>query len=342
MQFIEQEKAARNKLEQELAKLAEITPASLVRTEELGRQLDFSKGTVVFERVLGLFKSLKEANLDNVSHQTLTNLASQAEDANGRFRQIKDFNANQGNPAGTRDSLIQSLGDHYHHYFENISPIVAYAVRRGTDFERLETEARQSVTALQSFRLEQEQKATVMLADIQSTLDKVRRAAAEVGVAQHSIHFKEQADEHLARGKKWLIATVIFGAVTLLYAIAVGVYYIVWNPQVTPGLAVQLGIAKLFVFSVLYFATLWSAKLFKSHWHNYVVNKHRQNALSSFETFVKAAADDQTKNAVLVQATKSIFSQVHSGFVTGEPDGGPTPQILEIVRSVTGQKAGGP
>jgi hypothetical protein len=146
----------------------------------------------------------------------------------------------------------------------------------------------------------------------------------------------------MMRSKKWLTGTCWLAAATLVYALVVGAYYIFAAPQLNASQAVQLGIAKLFIFSVMYFATLWSAKMFKSHWHNYVVNKHRQNALSTFETFVKAASDDQTKNAVLVQATQSIFSQVHSGFVPAEPDSGSTPQVLEIVRSVTGQKSSAP
>lgn len=340
MQFIQQEEQARTKLTQELEKLKQITPESLVRTEDLGRQLDFSKGMVVFERVLGLFMALKDANLDNLSYQALNNLATKAEDANQKFKQIKEFNPNQSNPSGTRDTLIQNLGETYHQYFDAISHILAYSVRKGTDFERLESEARQSLTDLQRIKFEQEQKASAMLADIQATLEKVRRAAAEVGVAQHSIHFKEQADDHLSRSRQWLVGTCWLGGITLLYALGVGAYYIIVAPQLNASQSVQLGIAKLFVFSVLYFATLWSAKMFKAHWHNYVVNKHRQNALSTFETFVKAASDDQTKNAVLVQATQSIFSQAHSGFVSGEPDGTGTPQVLEIVRSVTAPRTG--
>jgi hypothetical protein len=78
--------------------------------------------------------------------------------------------------------------------------------------------------------------------------------------------------------------------------------------------------------------------MYRSQWHNHVVNKHRQNALSTFETFVKAASDEQTKNAVLIQATQCIFSQQPTGFVAHDSDGAPSPQILEIVRGVVADK----
>ena len=49
-----------------------------------------------------------------------------------------------------------------------------------------------------------------------------------------------------------------------------------------------------------------------------------------------ASADEQTKNAVLLQATKCIFSAQNTGYL-GQPDkdseGGP--QILEVWRSLS-------
>ncbi|MFC1693182.1 hypothetical protein ACFL1R_06730 [Candidatus Latescibacterota bacterium] len=113
---------------------------------------------------------------------------------------------------------------------------------------------------------------------------------------------------------------------------------IVYSAKITEfnGLqSIQFGIAKLVIFSVLYTATLWIGKIYKSQWHNYIVNKHRQNALSSFETFVEATSDEQTKNAVLLQATNSIFSPQNSGFIPGT-EHSTSPQILEIIRGVMG------
>jgi len=68
------------------------------------------------------------------------------------------------------------------------------------------------------------------------------------------------------------------------------------------------------------------------------VNQHRQNALSTFETFVKAAADDQTKGAVLLQATQAIFTPQVTGFIAQESDSGGPAQVLEIFRSASSGK----
>ncbi len=64
-----------------------------------------------------------------------------------------------------------------------------------------------------------------------------------------------------------------------------------------------------------------------------MVNRHRQNALSTFEAFVKAASDDDTKNAVLLRATEAIFSLAPSGYVERQSEGQMTPQVIEVLRA---------
>ena len=79
---------------------------------------------------------------------------------------------------------------------------------------------------------------------------------------------------------------------------------------------------------------VWTGRVYKAHRHNYVINKHRQNALRTFEAFVKAAKDEQTKSAVLLQATQCIFSPQPTGYLTHEAEPSGSPQILEIIRSM--------
>jgi hypothetical protein len=68
------------------------------------------------------------------------------------------------------------------------------------------------------------------------------------------------------------------------------------------------------VFSLLLSGMLWVGRIYRAARHNYVVNKHRQNALRTFETFVKSA-DPQIKSAVLLQTTGCIFTAQNTGYV---------------------------
>jgi len=341
-QVLQEQEAARRKLDEALRKLAEIAPDSLVRSEELGSALDFRKGVEVFRRSLGLFKSLQESNLDGFPTPILHQLTQVAQETLQAFQQIQQFNpTGQNTPASVRDNLINQVAIVYDRHFPQIAPVIAYSVRRGTDFERLEREARATLDAVTEIKTGLEKRTSEIVKQAQDALKQVQQAAAEVGVAQHAIHFRQEAAEHLRRSRQWLIATVLLGVLTLGFAVWVLYSYRTAPADLTTAQSLQLGIAKLFVFSVLSFAVVWSGRMYRAQWHNYVVNKHRQNALSTFETFVKAASDDQTKNAVLIQATQCIFSPQATGFVSHEPEAMPPAQILEIVRGTARDRPSG-
>lgn len=336
IQRLVQEEQVRNTLRETLKQLISISSESLVRAKELGTSLNFEEGKLVFERTLKLFRDLNDLNIDTIPYNTLNRLNDSTNQALQRFNEIIKFDPlSASNPAQRRIDLINTLANEYDGYFQIITPVISFSLRKGIDFDQLEHNARNLVSKMEQNAQKQKELADAQLRNITETLEKVRRAAAEVGVAQHSVHFKEQADEHMKKTTGWLIATAIFGGLTLIFGGVNMWYYATHITQLTNPQSIQLGISKLVIFSILYSAAFWSGRVYKSQWHNYIINKHRQNALSTFETFVKAASDEQTKNAVLLQATQSIFSPQNSGFVSHGKDAVTSPQILEVIKNVT-------
>jgi hypothetical protein len=132
---------------------------------------------------------------------------------------------------------------------------------------------------------------------------------------------------------------MLFGVLTILYAVFnLAPHLNELDPAVQTGKVLALSLPRLVVIFVLTFALIWAARNFAASRHNFVVNRHRQNALSSFETFVKGTGDPQTKDAILLQATQSIFVPQDTGFVKLEATPQPGGQILEIFRGVSGGK----
>ncbi|GAB1402311.1 hypothetical protein MASR1M68_12220 [Elusimicrobiota bacterium] len=72
---------------------------------------------------------------------------------------------------------------------------------------------------------------------------------------------------------------------------------------------VQFTFSKIIIFSSLFFLLTLAFKSYKASKHNEILNKHRQNAITTFEKFVKSANDDKTKNAVLLQTVNAICSK---------------------------------
>lgn len=333
---LEEEKGTREQVAQSCAQIANVGVDTLVRADELGTSLNFGDGIELFRRIVRVFKDLRDSNLDGVPLATLKQLSDFASRVQASFQQIRAFNPAEGNPVQTRNQLMNNLVQLYQEFFPIISSVISYAIRKGTDFEKLEVEASKLVSDMKALGDAQKAEADKTALQMKEIVDQVRRSAAEVGVTQHNVHFRDQAEEHLMSSGKWLKATVAFGSVAIVFGVLATVYFLFWPPTLTSSQSLQVAVSKVILFSILSFSTVWVGRIYRAHWHNYIVNKHRQNALSTFETFVKASSDDQTKNAVLLQATQSIFSQANSGFSPSEGDAGQPTQILEVVRSVTG------
>jgi hypothetical protein len=338
MATFEEEKQQYQELRKVLDALNAIEPESLGRMNDLGKDLNFEAGLPVFRRTLGLFQDLSACNLDNFPYETLQQLHSKADEVLSYFQRIQNFSITQQsqNPVQARDTLIEQLRNQWQSYYSAITPHISYAIRRGTDFDSLEREARGTLALQKQLAEDFRKEKNEILGEMGQALTQVRRAAAEAGVAQHAIHFKEEAEFHKWQSVYWLITAIVFAAATIVYAH--------WSlgsqpndlSAVTVPRVIQLVVPHLVVIFVVTFGLVWSVRNFAASRHNFVVNRHRQNALSSFETFVKGTSDPNTKDAVLLQATQSIFAPQESGFLKNENTPHPGSQIVEVIRGVTG------
>jgi len=333
----EDEKNERKRLEEALAKLVQITPESLIRREELGNALESERPH--FSRILKLFQNLANCSLDDIPYTALNEMANVAIQALAHFEAVRTFSIEH-----PRIQAKNEIRDYYDLVYRTITPHIAYSVRKGTDFEALEetleTEARETRKNIRILRDEQIKSQKTLEGEVNAIVESIRRAAAEVGVAQHASHFKNESDYHTKASSWWLIATVVIAAVTLGFGSYTVWYYSTHSVSLDGAQSLQLAVAKIILFSVLYFALIWVGRNYRAHRHNYIVNKHRQNALGTFEAFVKAATDEQTKNAVLLQATQSIFAPQVSGYLGKESEGHPSSQVLEIIRGAVSRDKG--
>ena len=69
--------------------------------------------------------------------------------------------------------------------------------------------------------------------------------------------------------------------------------------------------------------------------HLEVVNRHRQNALNTFDDFFESAGDNpETRHAVLVAATDAIFDANQSGYLSAKIKGSDSANpIQQVVRT---------
>jgi hypothetical protein len=325
-----------NSARESLERMQQFDIGELQRAEDLGRNLDFKDAMEPARRLVDLYKRLSLSVLPDFPDSVLDQLKRQSDADFNRFKQVLDFSPSVSNPVETRNQLIQQIQAAYDGTFNSIWQHIAYGVSKATDAQRLENEARavmQSIT----------DKATKLTSELESSrdaaktaLDEVRRVAAEQGVSQQAVYFRDEADKHTSLASTWQAKVVraawVVGGYAALTIIA---GYIPWLQPENNYQAVQLVTSKLLLFGVLAYLLGLSARNFMAHSHNEVVNKHRQNALLTFTALVEAGGDERSKDVILTHAAACIFSPQDTGYTKGgshgDSRGSPAQSVVEVL-----------
>lgn len=335
----EQVKNELDKLTQNLSLLADITSDQLIREDTLGTALSFRGGKPYFDRALRMFHDLAKHDLSGFPFAVLQAINGQVSPAVSTFSEIKSFSVSQPSPAQHRDQLIKNIMNAYDGQFNVIAPWLTYLSQRSGDTKALEAKARAIVDEMDVLQAGEKERHEKTQKEVDEILDTIRKAAAKVGVSQHAIHFSGEAGIHHKASWWWLGATVVFGMGAAGYAL--------WSFSGTPepaegtsliGHYLHYGIPRILTLSVIFYALSLSVKNYMAHKHNEVINRHRQNALRTFEAFVKAASDNQTKDAVLLRATEAIFSPQGTGYISSDADARVPSTMLEVIRGASEQK----
>lgn len=284
-----------------------------LRRPELG-QLSFDAGLVYFSRGVDLYRALTDCDLTNVSNAKLTSVVQSAIALKAILESVTSFDVNQQNPSGTRQQIIQQAIDQWERDFDTVTPVLAYATKSSADFQRLEREARGTLTELSQSKNQFQEMTSGIVTQMRSALGEVQDAAKEAGISQHASYFNDEASSSKKLAIFWLSSSVIIGLITIAY-VAFHIEPTLTNlTDLSVAKLLQAAIPRLLIIFVLTFMMIWAAKNFNSSVHNYVVNRHRRNALASFQAFVEGASSPEIKDTVLVQATSAIFAPQDSGY----------------------------
>lgn len=246
---------------------------------------------------------------------------------------VRTYSAKSGD--ARRKDIINSFKSNYVNWYNVVTPIIAFTTKAGTDYEALQRKAveanKQLSEELKQARLERDEAKQ----EINNILETIKRAAAEVGVTQHTTNFKETADRYENDRNFWLYVSVFL----IVVIIGFSLLFFVYNPIVLAEpyhySFLQSVLPRMTVLLALFYGLHVASYTYRAYAHNCVVNRNKQNALATFETFAKAAEDKDTKNAVLLQTTKAIFSNLPSGYLKNESATDSPAQIIEVVKNIT-------
>lgn len=241
------------------------------------------------------------------------------------------------NAASDRQNLIDEATTTYNNIFSNLFPIAAYLAARQYDPSEATRVAQQTLADLRLLSEQGVRAVAAVETEATRVLNEVRRTAAESGVSQQAAYFSEEATGHGTLARKWQGYTnwsaIGLGAFALLSLI----FSLIWSPD-DGYQTTQITLSKILIFSTIAFMLFLCSRTLLAHRHNEVVNRHRQNALLTFNALAEATGDQQTREVVLTHASACIFAPQETGF--SRPSGPPSSPLAEVLPRLINQQGG--
>lgn len=325
-----------------VTRIQEFDVGKLARTE-LG-PFNFTDAAAAAARVKALFARLPITYFSEFPNGSLEQIRESANSVWDLFQSIAAFDPTSdqvSQPRPERDHLAQRVTEAYDQHFDRLRNHITYLASSERNFGAIEERARAAATAAND--IAEQLKASLSNTEIEAKriLGEVRATAAELGVSQQAEHFKTEASDHASAAETWQ-------RYTRNWAIGLGVYAVVsitlakipWLSPATPYEAVQLTVSKVLIFAVIAYMLLLSARTMLAHRHNAVVNKHRMNALLTFNALTDGTIGDAQRDAVVMAAAQCIYAPQETGY--GKSGGTGAPQLIEILPRMMNPGASAP
>jgi len=304
----------------------------LVQSRRLGES-SFDRAVEPAQKVILLFKQLPATTLDYLGDEELTVVKSQANSIYQIFSEIQKFDLNAGDVFNRQNQTIDYLRNAYQGHFTRLHPLISYSIARTANFNELVENGRAAVQEIRDKTEKLMDEIEGQRSEAKKILDEVRKTAAEHGVTQEAMYFKEEADLHQIEAKEWRIRTNIMAIAVGAYGIATLFFHkVAWlTPQNTYE-TVQFTVGKVLIFFILVYMLALCAKNFLSNRHNEIVNRHRQNSLMTYRTLVAAGGTPEARDSILNHAAASVYRLHDTGYAkSGNSSGSSSSSIVEML-----------
>jgi hypothetical protein len=324
-----------------IERLIQLNVEKIVREKEFGTKASLKEFEEPFLRLKNLLIHFEKVNYSLVPNEPLKGIMEDLTNIFETIRSTVNYNPLEERDKIIRNELFEKLSRDYNSLFQKLAPLLAFSSFDNNLFEKKYLE--KDVLLNQIIQRVNETDLHIQAAyeQIEKTLENAQAAAGKIVISKYATIFLEEAKEHSDLAKAWLNRSYGFLAAITIFAIlaVLMLFNETINNSIKEGgntFLIQLTISKAIILAALFYGLSICTRNYKAHRHNAVVNKHRQNALTTFEVFSEAADSDQTtKNAVLLEATRTIFSSQQTGYLNNESDGESPNKVIEIIKNVT-------
>ena len=317
-------------VQEQLKKLSTINPESLARIEDLSRDINFSEAVPYFETMIDVIKNLQQRDLSRLGIAHLNDILKACNLLEGQIDSVRSFDLNQNTPGDVCKGIISKIQGIYDEFMQPLTLPLAFTASQATDYAKIEREAEGCNARMKEQAKEFEDELQKHKKEIGSVLSAVKEAAAEVGVSTNAHIFVSESETHHRAANLWIIGT----GISLALTIGVAIFFVTFSLKYTPAStaqAIQYVVSKVILLSTLSFGVFWCSRNYKSSKHNETLNKHRANALMTFQAFVAGSGDSQVKEAILLQAAQAAFVNRPTGYESQEKESQAINPVVEIL-----------
>jgi hypothetical protein len=329
---------------------------SLARRDELG-----TKG---FDEVIGTLTELRLMIDEMIEISQSTELPKQIDDQIDGFinsfisfsNQIKKYDLDDDgrNNFSKRANLIQNINQYYTQALtgtNNNNFLNVYNTSKNFNLKGIQKE-RQDVAQLKKDLIKSK-------TDFDETIILLRNKAGEKTTSDYAEIFKSQSIKHsnfsfsrqfpfayIGAAQIWLI----FGVLSIIL-LAFVVYFLSNEALPTTEIITLNGVdgeyqkvqyiisnilSRILIISICIFLVGFSFKQHTVNRHLFTINKHRQNALDSYQLFIKSIdpEDKQVRHQLIIEVAKAIYEQNQTGYISDKSGNSSSNGIIELTKFV--------
>jgi len=308
-------------LGERLEGLLEYDRSTIYSRDEWGSKLTFHDYQEDFERLFGLVRIFSDLPYELLPDAQLNQIIQAVTTASAHLASIDAFDSSTANnPQQTITSLGNQVKTHADAVTVQMAQWISYLAYQKGDVSSNISNLESAIERGEKLVGEAKERVEIEEGEIKRIVQQAQDFAGDKGVTIFTQQFDTEAGNNREEAKNWLKGTISVFALTTI-ALSIFMY------QLTGVGNWYEWLSRAALIGVLITAGTWCGKNYRILRHQETINRHKANGLKSFLLFRDAADNDEaTRNAVLMETTRSIFAAPDSGFV---PQGN-TAQASEV------------
>lgn len=276
------------------------------RVGDLGQEMRFKAACESLQNIRKLAVTHNDYDFSRIPTEAQQQIIESFQRTLEHMQSIMDFKTSANEAARRHKDISGNIENEYNTFFNLWGNIAAAKIKSGEEgppnFSAQKKEIEATIKDIHDFKAQAEQAA-------QGVISESKKA----GIAQEAVHFRNEAQRHHDNASKFL-GRVGWMSVAVI-AVAAGFHFLDAPPiDSAGGFNWNHYVPRFSILALLIFFDAILIGIYKAERHNAIINKHRANALNTFETMTAATLTQDVKDAVTLTAAGAIYAPQETGY----------------------------